>query len=275
VHDAWPLLRLLLGRREIALEITDEALELRGLGEAERAAKGDVAAVVETPHDGVWLLLRGEPGPRALALPPVFDTDEGALAERLMRELTPGADAGQKHPESPPGLPSVRYDEAARGACSPGALPLRHGLRWARRGPYAALLFAITLGSRLLSAPGSFEVGPLFSGLLLVCVAVPALWLLSVRRAILPRKGLALLLTPEEVLLRTRGGVVRTPYAELRGVQLTRSGSWTLLEGSRPLQKLLLERGDDLPIRFDASFFRWPAEVVQASIEAYRRGSLP
>jgi len=274
LHDAWPLLRQVMARKQLRLVLSQESIELLGDPNAGRAALGDVAAVVETPRDGVWLLLRGTPGPRTLVLPPVFDLDEGALAERLMRML-PVEDTTRERPVSPPGLPSLRYDEAARGTVSVGALALRPGLGWARRGPYAAPLFAVTLAWSVLQAPGAFEVGPLFTGLFALCLAVPTLWLLAVRRVIAPRKGLALLLTPEEVLLRTRGGVSRTPFAALTSVQLMHSGSWTLLEGSRPQLELVFEREGDRPLRYDASFFRWPAEVVQAALEAYRRGDLP
>ena len=216
--------------------------------------------------------------PLFLTLPPVFDETPGVLAERLMRWLG-GAD-GSETPTfpDPVGLASKAYDDAAAGTLSEGTLAVQHGTRWVRGGPYSGLLLAIAIFDGWLRAPDTFRdaLGLLpVIGALLVAVVAPIGWLLFARREILPRRGLAMVLTPAEVLFRTRSGVLRTRWSKLARVTIEERSAWSVLEGFHRARSLMLRRKEDEPIRYEEVFLGIPAEVAQVLLDAYRRGALP
>jgi hypothetical protein len=246
----------------------------------------DIIAIVER---GDW---RGRAGRRSndvyvvtgpgagrahVALPPIFEATPGVLAERLMRwrGLVEGMDAPRPEPTQ---LASKLYDEVAAGARPPGIAVIRHGRGWLVRGPYASVLLgiAVLIGFARLPAGTLSLIGPTVPIAIGVCLAlVPALWVWLVRREIRPRKGLALVLTPAEALMRARAGIVRVAWKTIGRLSVQVKPSWSLLEGSHGTRTLLVQRRDAPDVRYDEAFLGVPAEVALALCDAYRRGVLP
>ena len=83
-----------------------------------------------------------------------------------------------------------------------------------------------------------------------------------------------MVLTPAGLLLRTPQGVLHTPYEDVLRSHVETKSSWSLLEGVRPVRRLLIERRGEPTIRLDEDFLRLPAQVAAALIEVYRRRAL-
>ncbi len=216
--------------------------------------------------------------PLYLELPPIFEDTSGILAEQLMRWL--GAKDAPEQPvfPDPVGLASKTYDEAAAGTLSDGTLAVKHGTRWLRGGPYSSALLAIAVVDGWLRAPAPIRdaigVWPVAAAVT-VSIVVPIGWILLARREIAPRHGLAMVLTPAEVLFRTRSGVLRTRWSKLARVTIDEKNAWSVLEGFHKSRALVLRRREDEPIRYEEVFLGIPAEVAQVLLDAYRRGQLP
>ena len=208
----------------------------------------------------------------------MLDATPGRLAERLMR-WSGGWDEDGEAPSAPPHeLASKVYDDAAAGGAEPGVAALRHDQSWIKQGPYLVLLIAVA------AAEGIARGGPrvwqaidpaVGGGLVLVLTAVFLRWLWMQRREIAPRKGLAMVLTPAELLIRTRGGMLRTRWADLVSATVTTKRSWSVLEGVHDARQLVISRRGAPPIRYDEPYLGGPAEVAQVLIEAYRAKRLP
>lgn len=216
--------------------------------------------------------------PLYLTLPPIFEETPGVLAEQLMRWLGPKNGPETPTFPDPSGLASKAYDEAASGVPSAGVLAVKHGTRWLRGGPYSSALLAIAVTDGWLRAPEAVRdaVGPWpVVGALVVSIVVPLGWIAIARREIRPRHGLAMVLTPAEVLFRTRAGVLRTRWGKLARVNIDERNAWSVLEGFHKARALVLRRKEDEPIRYEEVFLGIPAEVAQVLLDAYRRGELP
>ena len=126
-------------------------------------------------------------------------------------------------------------------------------------------------------------------------LGVPLLWFIATRVDIAPRKGLSVVLTPAEVLMRTRAGVHVVRYGELRKVEIDAKRGWSILRGQHESRALIFHRkcgacrgtglqeqaqckvcggnGRDMDyINYVEAFLGAPAEVVYALIAAYRSG---
>ena len=212
-----------------------------------------------------------------LRIPPLFEHSAGVLAERLMRWLGPQPyDEARVFPE-PAQLASKVYDEAAQGITAPGTLVVPHGAGWARSGPYATILLAIVMieGLARLDVAIPTEVLPFAIGAIVVALVFPLGWWWTTRREISVRKGIALVLTPAELLLRTRAGVHRARWGKLQRVSIDTRRAFSVLDGIHEAKTLVLKRKDEPPIRYDEAFLGMPAEVAQALLDAYRTGLLP
>ena len=288
------LLAVDVGRRVMLfVRAPQHLLVLAPEGLLYRAPEGDTAiaigTIVAVVERGDW---RGRAGRRSsdvyvvtgpdagrvhVALPPVFEATPGVLAERLMRWR--GAVTGQDAPRPEPArLASKLYDEVAAGARPAGITVVRHGRGWLVRGPYASVLLgiAVLLGFARLPAGTLALIGPAAPIAIGVCLAlVPALWAWLVRRQIRPRKGLALVLTPAEALMRTRSGIVRVAWEGVARLTVEVKASWSLLEGYHGARQLLVQRRNDPEVRYDEAYLGVPAEVALALCEAYRKGVLP
>jgi hypothetical protein len=213
-----------------------------------------------------------------VTLPPIFDATPGRLAERLMRWR--GVPRAPKEPRRAPPveLASKLWDEAAEGRPPPDVVAVRHGWQWLRRAPYAAILAGLAaLDGLVRGGPRVWEaIDPLLGGGLVVAfLLIPLRWLWMNRRDIAPRKGLALVLTPGEVLMRTHAGILRTRWNELARVSVDQKRTWSVLEGAHQARQLVLTRAHAPPIRYDEPYLGLPAEVGQMLLEAYRSGVLP
>lgn len=277
-------LRLSRARTRYGVAVCDEGLVVRTPDGERVVARDEVAGVVEPGDWGkrasvrrfvsVYLLVEPDTAGRALVeLPPIFEDTPGILAERLMRWRGP---AEPRPPVEPAAkrLASVVYDDAARGKPAAGVAVVHHGSGWLRRGPYAALLFALVFAEAALRLPAEVSLGALPVVALAVCVAIPLTWIGLTWRHVAPRKGLALVLTPTEALLRTRAGVLRAAWTDVPSMSVESVTGWSLLEGRSETRKLRLDRVDAPPIRYDEAFLGVPAEVALALAEAYRKRTL-
>ncbi|HJL32437.1 MAG TPA: hypothetical protein RMI62_25345, partial [Polyangiaceae bacterium LLY-WYZ-15_(1-7)] len=221
-------LRLLLRRirlrgaaRGHRLELGDDALVWTRPEGALRVSKESIAGIVPPAEDGahapVHLLVTPEDGDALVRLPPVFGPP-GALAEQLERWRGP-VPAPDPLPERPLArAASPVYDAAAEGRPPEGGAVLRHGWGWLRRGPYAAVLFAVVFLEGTLRIPEGLELALLPKLAMAACALIPIGWLWMTVREIAPRRGLAMVITPAEVLMRTQAGVLRAPFDRLDGV---------------------------------------------------------
>ena len=101
---------------------------------------------------------------------------------------------------------------------------------------------------------------------------VPLGWLVLALRHVAPRKGLALVLTPAELMLRTRAGVLAIPWPDLVKVSVAERPSFSVLLGLHTARALVLTRRDAPSVRYDEEYLGLPAYVVAAIADAHRRG---
>lgn len=210
-------------------------------------------------------------------LPPIFDATPGVLAERLMRwRGAPSIPEEPRFPE-PARLASKVYEDAARGVRDPGTLVVHHGSGWLRRGPWATVLLGVAIVEGWARA-GDEARGALGLAVVavaaLACVLVPLVWAWMTRREIAPRLGLAMVLTPAELLMRTRGGVLRVRWPSLARLSIDARGRISPIEGWAIHRALVIKRKDAPPITYDEAFLGVPAEVALALCEAYASGAL-
>lgn len=287
VVGTWPLvarLRLSAARARFGLVLTDEGVLFRTPTGERAIARRDVIGAIEPGDWGerggfrrfsfVYLFVEPDrAGSAIVSLPPIFEESPGVLAERLVRWCGVREGASDELPPTDR-LASKIYDDAARGQPGPGVALIRHGAGWLRRGPYAALLFALVFAEATLRLPPEVSLGLLPVGALVVCLAIPAIWIALTWRHVGPRRGLAMVLTPHEALLRTRGGVLRARWSDVPALGVESLTGWSLLEGRSVTRKLRIDRVDAPPIRYDEAFLGVPAEVALALAEAYRKGSV-
>ncbi len=248
--------------------------------------KSEIAGIAE---HGAWqgrggrryspvYVVGSTPVPLFLTLPPIFEETPGVLAEHLMRWLGPKDEPETPTFPDPSGLASKIYDDAASGTLAVSTLRVLHGTRWLRGGPYSSMLLAIAIADGWLRAPEALRdaVGPWpVIGAVAASIVVPLGWIALAWREISPRHGLAMVLTPAEVLFRTRSGVLRTRWGKLARVTIDERNAWSVLEGFHRARALVLRRKEDEPIRYQEVFLGIPAEVAQVLLDAYRRGALP
>jgi hypothetical protein len=226
----------------------------------------------------VYVVTDPTSGRSHVALPPVFDETPGRLAERLMRWRGAWEEPELESRPGPHELASKVFDDAAAGRAEPGVLAVRHGREWIRKGPYVVVLIGLTVaegiarGGTLVWQAIDPAVG---GGIVFAFLAVLARWVWLQRREIAPRKGLSLVLTPAELLIRTRQGMLRTRWADLVSASVTSRRSWSVLEGVHEARQLVLSRRGAPPIRYDEPYLGLPVEVAQVLVEAYRVGRLP
>ena len=278
-------LRLTLGAGRHRLSLSPERLRLETPAGERNLAREDIVAIhlgeghgpLDLPQ--VWLVHRPDPEGRALLpLPPVFDDSAAALHARLERWRGPLPAIGDPEFPKPARLGSKVYDEAARGGrVPPGTARIRHGLGWLRRMPFAAVLAALVFLDGALRTP-DLDLG--YLGLLpiagvMVCALIPLGWIVVAMRHVRPRKGLALVATPAEVLMRTRHGILRASWDHLESIRITQEPTLTILEGWSQRRRMVLVRdGDRHPIRYDEAFLGVPADAAVALLESYRAGRM-
>lgn len=248
-----------------ALVLGEDALRWTRPGGTHEIPRESVWNVCETDA-GVRLIVQPTKGDAIVALPPIFDASPALLAASLRRWLgTPRVPEGEVVR-----LASKAYDAAAAGEVAENMAVLRHGWGWLRRGPFLALLFALVFLDGTLRLPPGTSLGLLPMAGLIACAFVPLAWLWSAVRDISPRKGVAMVVTPAEVIMRTRGGVLRATFRRIDDVTIESTPTWSLLDGATPHRKLTIMRRGDTPIRYDEAYLGVRAEVAKALLDAFR-----
>jgi hypothetical protein len=230
-----------------------------------------------------------------VALPPVFERTPGVLAERLMRWLGPpetsesdgaaaaGDDtapqpsAASSSEAAPAPLASELWERVAKGERPSGVTAVPHGRGWLQRGPYASMLLGLAvLEGFVRLPPATRDRIDITMPLVLVgaLVVVPVAWLLITRAQLKPRRGLAAVLTPTELLLRTRAGVLRVVWTMVQRVEIESRSAWSLLFGAHEARSLIFRRKAAPPLQYQESFVGVPLEVVASLCDAYRRSRI-
>lgn len=281
----WSRLQLRRKAHRFALAITKEGVLLRSPKGDVAVPREDVLAIRERDalqqrsdrFAPVYLVTAPGSGRTHVSLPPVLDRSPRALAERLMRWLGPMPARPEYVPPAPSALPSKIYDNAARGVAGPDVLALRHGATWLRRAPYATVLLGVAIAEGFArmdgasrDAMGLVAPGLMFFSLLLV----PLTWMLMVRFDMAPRKGLSLVMTPAEAIMRTRSGVHVVTFRKLKRAVVRTKRSWSLLRGPHEVRSLVFEREGADDISYAESFLGEPAEVIADLCDAYQKGRL-
>lgn len=284
----WALatrLRLWLSWKRYALVLTDEGLLFRT---PETELVVPLADVLEIREQGasalaagsgarwaeVYVITQPDSGRLYLALPPIFRRSPRALAELLMRwrgAPDPAAAIAAKSGES---LPSRLWERAAAGESLPGVAAIRHGYAWLKRGPYASMLLGLAVLDGFLRLPAAAQtaINPMPALLLAAAlVIVPAAWVLFTRASLRVRRGLSLVLAPDELLTRTRGGIVRVPWSSVSKVEVQTRSSWSLVQGAYEARSLVVQRKRDANVVCTEAYLAVPVDVVAGLCDAYRK----
>ena len=256
---------------------------LERMGARERwASREDVLAVVAreptrsraalSGSRPVFLVLRPQTRvehwelPEHLALPEL-------LVARLTRWLTsaPGAAVSTETPAPPTIDPSYRYQRAAEGKPQAGELVVPEGTGYRARAPYTALLgLVFALDALRVAGPLRARLIPALFAAVVLSLGFLAGWFLWMRRRRSTRLGIAMLLTPEELLVRGAHGVVSVPWPQLASVRVRSGLAWSPFVGSFAVRGLDLETVEGTRLTFDAGFLGVPIEPLCALLEAYR-----
>lgn len=223
------------------------------------------------------LLVIARPGQtlRYWSLPPYFAVDAEVLLARLKRWHEPAPTRLGELTLTPPREgPDARYARAARRKLEPGELPVPEGFGYRLRAPYGVLLALVFVGDALFHA-GELRTRLWPAAVLAAVLAPGALgvwfgWLRS-RRAV--RLGMAMLLTPEELLLRGKQGVVSVPWTQLAEAEVEVRLAWSLWVGSYLVRTLWFSTLEGTRMPFDAGFLGVPPEVIASLANGYRSGA--
>jgi hypothetical protein len=290
---AVALLTSLAKRLRVRLALSRYGLAIAADGLLLRTPSGDVVVprsqVVDVRERGQWrqragrrwaevyVVTRPQSGRLFLALPPIFERTPGVLAERLMRWLGPReAPENPTYPE-PAELASKLWDSVAAGARPDGVAVIPQGSAWLQRGPYASLLLGLALLDGFVRLPANARAALSHGApawLWLGMLALPAIWILLTRRDLARRKGVAMLLTAAELLVRTRAGIHRLRWPEVKSLGIETRTAWSILQGAYESRTLVVKHQDGEQNRLDEAFIGVPAEVVVALGEAHRKGLL-
>lgn len=307
---AITLLVLLSGRIRLWLRHSRYGLAVTRDGILYRTPDMDLALpredIVEVRERGLWrdrggrryadvyVVTQPASGRLFVAIPPIFERTPGVLAERLMRWLgapVAGSDPDAAQPsaaeassqptaadpaESNP-LANELWERVARGEVPAGTTPIRHGLGWLQRGPYVSMLLGVLVVEGFFRLPPATrnQVGirvPL--ALVAVVVLVPIAWFVLTRIQLKPRRGLAAILTPTELLLRTRTGVLKILWSQVQRLDIESRASWSLLTGAHESRSLIIRRKQAQTLKYHESFIAIPLEVLSALCDAYRKARI-
>jgi hypothetical protein len=173
-------------------------------------------------------------------------------------------------------LPSKLWERAAAGERPEGVSVIPQGNGWMARGPYASVLVGLAVLDGYLRLPSDVRAnltthGPLLLPLLLV--GVPVSWVLWKRRGLAANRGVALLVTPADLLLRTSAGVMRVAWSSIARVEVATMRRWSLLRGAYEDRALVLHRKHVEDIHYSEAFLAVPAEVVAGLCDAQRKSA--
>lgn len=243
-------------------------ITLHGTGQEDSASRGWLEVYVVTDPTQ---------GRTHIALPPVFEDSPRLLAQRLTR-WRGTLPEGRKITAKPADSASKVFDEAAKGILGEGTAVVHFGLGWVKTGPYALLLAgAVTVDALVRGEAAVWDAMEpwMAGGLFVAFLAIPARWLWITRREIVPRKGVAMVITPAEVIMRIPAGMLRARWKDLSKIGFDAKKKWSVLEGAHTLRLLVMTRNHAAPIRYEEPFLGIPVEVAQMVLDAYRTGRLP
>jgi len=275
-----------LGAKRHTLAFSREGLLWQGPEGQRFVPRGDVLAVCVPqvratrflPSTHLPLLLIRRPGGEVLhwVIPPYFAASSKILAARLTRAF--GLDAEGESTALPP-PPSVsaneRYMRAVAEKAGVGEAVVPEGQGYRLRGPYGVLLGLVFALDALMTA--TMHRALLLQPVLLSCVlslSLPAIWLFIMSRRAAVRLGIAMLLAPEELIVRGRQGVVSVPWNQLADVELTLRDVWSPFVGSYGVKTLRMTTHEGTFMSFDGGFLGVPPEVVLELCTAYRNGRI-
>jgi hypothetical protein len=278
---------LALRKRAQGARTADNVLAWSDAGIYERTAHGehwfaraDVLAVVqeEQPErsqaqaEAVWLVARPERQLRVLELTAHYTAKPEILAARLARWVQPG-EAPALAPSTEALSLEARYARAAGGKPGEGEVCVPEGVGYRLRAPFAALLgIAFALDALWTAGPMRARIlGPALLSCLLA-LALFAGWFVWMGRRRATRLGIAMLITPGELLVRGHNGVIGVPWVQLSSVQVVARLSWSPFVGSFAVRTLVITTTHGEVLSFDGGFLGVAPEVLAALLEAYRAG---
>jgi hypothetical protein len=241
-----------------------------------RVAEARGSRFLPEPRRRLFVITHPRSSTTHLELPPYFAATPDILAARLERAfgLSEGSPPRKADLPAPPGQAEERYARAAKGERLEGHIAIAEGSQYLLRGPYAVLLGDVfALDALRVAGP---ELRPaLVMPVLVACalgVAVPLLWVLYMKRRSAARLGIAMLLTPEELLVRGRHGVVSVPWGQLERAEVVLRELWSPFVGTYTVRTLVIESSDGATIPFDGAFLGVAPEVVSGLCDAYAAG---
>ena len=110
--------------------------------------------------------------------------------------------------------------------------------------------------------------------LALILVVVPLWWISTRRASFAANRGIALVLTPRELLFRTRSGVSRVAWSTVARVEVAARTRWSILRGAQELRTLILHRKQVEDIHYAEALFEVPAEVAAGLCDGYRKAAV-
>jgi hypothetical protein len=260
---------------EYALAWSDAGLRYAYPAGAQELAREDVVAFVlpeQLAQRGATslqpLYVVGRP-PVHFTLPPVFHAE--LLAARLKRwRGTPQATPPSFVP--PREGPEQRYVRAANGQLRAGEVAVPEGRGYLLRAPYGVLLALVFVIDAVLHAGP--KLYPAASAAAMLAPLTLGAWFAWMRKRRAVRLGTAMLLTPEELLVRGPHGAVSLPWTQLASVEVALRQAWSPFVGRYLVRSLWFHALDGTTMQFDGAFLGWPPEVIAAQAEAYRSGTL-
>lgn len=295
-------MRLWLRAPHYGLALTPQGLLYRTPNMDLALPRADILEVRERGHfrnrsgrrfADVYLITQPRSGRLFVALPPVFERTPGVLAERLMRWLgAPTAAASESGAESvaeseaqptaasPAALgphASELWDCVARGERPAGVSVIPHGRAWLQRGPYASMLLGLAVldgFARLPQATRDKVDATLPLVLVAALVVVPLGWFFVTRAQLKSRRGLAAILTPAALLLRTRTELLKITWRIVERIDIDSRAAWSLLLGAHEGRTLIVRRKKAPPLQYHESFIGVPLEVLSALCDAYRKARI-
>jgi hypothetical protein len=287
VKQLWRRFRSWLSYKNVVLALSDKGLILRTPECDTVVERKDIVGIREEGYmirsrgrrwRDVYVITRPESGRLYLAIPPFFEATPAVLAEKLSRWL--GVLPHPTNPTFPKPQPMISslYNKVAAGEHIEGATMIRNSASWIKRGPYATILLGVAILYGYLRIPFDSwgNIGPIAPLILVVTlVVVPFIWIWLTWQNIKPRKGIALLLMPAEMIMRAKQQMLRVRWSNLSRIDITSKSVWSILEGISENKTLVIYRKNEPEIRYRDVFLDAPLEAILALIDAYRRGLLP
>ncbi len=218
------------------------------------------------PLDGLSLALHLLAALAALRLAhPLATARQPSLAHEttVMPALTPG-DTDRSRVS-----PADTFDAyLANPSNVDGALALPAGRTWWLSGPYAGLVFAVLLAVHAGLVP-LLRTSLTLALIPVACGPLAAWWWRGrgVRRA---RRGVALLLTPDQLIVRDAVGARSAAWSEVQAVREDSRPTWDMLRGARRAPLLLISRRGSQPLVLGEDELGVPVAHALAAVERYR-----